>query len=176
MNYHKGRIVSWAFLAAIVINNYGCAPRRGDQVLQTWETSNESFKLRIRQFNEKVFLGLPGYYYAFEATDQNRPDQWREVASIRTDDDVGMPREQVRFVNPSVAYFFMGQIYVVTVDGGHTWYVWDVAKHPECDGFIKAVRVGPDGTGVMTFDPIPNKGRQPPDLFTNDYGQHWQPK
>jgi len=31
-----------------------------------------------------------------------------EVVSIRTDDDVGIPREQVRFVNASVGYFFMG--------------------------------------------------------------------
>jgi len=176
MNYNNLRIGSVAFLAALLLN--GCGPRRGDRVLQSWETSNQSFKVRIRQFNEKpMFLpGLPGYYFAFETADHDRPDQWREVATIRTDDDVKIPREQVRFVNDSIGYFFMGQIYAVTIDGGHLWSVWNAAKEREPEAFIKDVRIDQDGTGEMSFYPNPKQGTQPANLFTNDYGQHWQPK
>src|SRR5712692_356104 len=177
MNLKKLHIVTVLLLGALLINSSGCLPRRGDHIIESWETSNGRIRVRIRQYAQKAFLGLPGYYYTFEVSDKDHADQWREVATIRTDDNVGIPREQVRFINARTAYFFMGQIYAVTLDGGNVWSVWDGAKDREFDGFVKDVRIAPEGTGLMTFYPIPpNSGKQPPDLFTNDYGQHWKSK
>src|SRR5437588_12301770 len=127
MSFNKVRIMVLSLFGALLINSFGGLPRRGDHVLQSWETSNNVIRIRIRQYDERAFLGLPGYYYSFEAPDKDHLDQWREIATVRTDDNVGIPREQVRFVNARTAYFFMGQTYAVTLDGGNVWSIWNAA-------------------------------------------------
>ncbi len=47
-------------------------------------------------------------------------EDWQTIVTFRHDDQVPMPRENVRFVNEHIAYAFMGWKYVITTDSGKT--------------------------------------------------------
>lgn len=178
MNYKSFRRLGFILLAVLLSNSFACRPSRGEHVLETWETSNKLLKIRVRQFNEKgTFVGLPGYYYAFEATPKNRPDEWHEVATIRTDDDVGIPRDQIRFVNDEVAYLFMNEKYAVTTDSGQMWSVWEAIpaklSNLQSKANIKAVQINPDGTGKMQIDALLDGQITGLTVSTKDYGRQW---
>src|SRR5580765_7386226 len=97
-----------------------CGLGRG-KLVDKWETANQTFKIRITEYQEnKTWFGLPGYYHVFESAVVGSAD-WQEVMNVRTDDPVGIPREQTAFVNDRVGYVFMGQNYAVTIDGGRSW-------------------------------------------------------
>jgi hypothetical protein len=156
-------------LLAFASAPFGCAARRGD-VVDKWETANQNLKIRVTQYQEKLWLpALPGYIYVFESASPGS-DAWREIMTARTDDPVPIPKEQIGFVNDQTGYAFMSQTYVVTVDGGRTWSAW----HANADAYIKDVRVGADGAGAMTFHPNPRNQQQALDLHTTDFGQHWR--
>ena len=161
----------------------GCAvylllsPKRGE-VIEKWQTTNDTFRIRVTAYNEKnSFPALGGAYYIFESAPL-ASDTWTEIMSFRHDDPVAIPREQVRFVNPQVGYLFMGWMYAVTTDGGSTWCVWNAEKQLQNwqsrnYNLIRAVRVAPDGTGIMTLhQPGEQEGGQS-SLSTKDFGRHW---
>ncbi len=113
----------------------GCAayllflPRRG-KVIETWQTGNNSFRLRVTAYNEKnTFPALGGGYYVFESAPVSS-DQWKEIMTFRHDDPIAIPKDQVRFLSDQVGYVFMGWLYAVTTDGGHSWSLWDASKDP----------------------------------------------
>ncbi len=84
--------------------------------LETWETTNTPFKIRIdrhAQANGNYFV--PGAYYVFQSA-ASGSDQWREITTFRFDDPIDIPRNQVRFANEKVAYVFMIDMYAVTQD------------------------------------------------------------
>lgn len=161
-------------LALLALNSF--RPMMAERI-DTWVTSNQTFQLRIEQHRERFQIPVAGAYYVFRSSPTNS-NNWVEVMTFRHDDPVAIPREQVRFVNDRIGYLFMGWKYAVTTDGGANWSSWSAEKDlPNwqcCNyGLIKDVRLKPDGTGVMTLNPIPQRRGEVPALYTNDYGQHW---
>ena len=92
--------------------------------------------------------------------------------TVRHDDPVKIPREQVRFISDQVGYVFMLYHYGVTVDGGVTWFVWyapkDLPNWRQTRPTIDNIRLLPDGTGTMA---LRSSTDQPaPELHTSDFG------
>lgn len=168
-------------VCAVVAAALGCqasgsnGPPKG-QAVETWETSNKTFKVRVTTRTEKAQVGLPGTFYIFQSAPAGS-DDWREVMMFRHDDDPEIPRDQVRFVNDQVGYLFMGWMYAVTTDGGRTWSVWDAARElPQWRTnyrLIKDVSLQADGSGTMSLNELdPQPGHA--ELVTADYGRHWK--
>jgi photosystem II stability/assembly factor-like uncharacterized protein len=160
---------NWAVFSMLVFGPYMGG------IAETWETSNQTFKVRVdRHPEENAFVG--GAYYVFRSAPIGS-NEWRGIMTFRHDDPVPVPRDQVRFVNDRVGYVFMGWMSAVTTDGGATWSVWSANKdlpNKCCNyGLIKDMHLQPDGTGVMILDPIPKRPGEVPELKTKDYGRHW---
>lgn len=167
-----------SFLAACALS---CAvasderPRRGAPI-ESYETANSKFKIRITSYDE---LGayLRGTYYVF-ATSQIGSDAWAEFMTVRHDDRPDIPQEQVRFVSDEIGYVFMAWKYAVTLDGGRTWSVWDAQNdlpNWQCcnHSLILDVRIGTDGLGTMKLNLIPERDGGSAAFQTKDYGLHW---
>jgi hypothetical protein len=106
-------------------------------------------------------------------------NHWSEVMTFVHTDDVGLLKDQVRFVDDRIAYFFIAWKYAVTTDGGRTWSQWDAEKElPDCNycnyQLIRDVKLHIDGTGRMMLDPTPNTPGAPSELHTRDHGRHWK--
>ena len=126
----KSQIVI-ALLIAVVALSANCklisGPRMGN-VTESWETSNQTFKLRVdRHAEEGGFGPVAGAYYVFRSASSG-PNAWHDIMTFRHDDPVPIPRNQVRFMNDRVGYVFMGWMYAVSTDGGATWFVWNAKK------------------------------------------------
>src|SRR5213080_998106 len=74
-------------------------PRIGPTV-ETWETSNQRFRIRVDNHAEEHAF-LPGAYYVFRSAPAGS-DSWRDIMTFRHDDPGPIRREQVRFVNDRV--------------------------------------------------------------------------
>ena len=160
----------------------GCAissrPQKAELIKQ-WETANKTFKIRVSEYGEKSW-GPSGAYYVFESAPLNS-DDWQEIMTFRQDDQVGIPKDQVRFVNDQIGFIFMGWMCAVTKDGGGSWSIWDAAKDlPDwqcCNhGLIGNISIESNGTGVMMLNPIAQRRGEVAELRTEDYGQHWAVK
>jgi len=177
----KSRIV--IALAAALTLAAGCrsvsGPRMGG-VVESWETSNQTFKLRVDSHKEEGGFGpVSGDYYVFRSA-PSVSDAWHDIMTFRHDDPVPIPRDQVRFVNDRVGYVFMGWMYAVTTDGGATWSVWNAEKDLptwDCCNYrlIGSVNIEAGGTGTMALNPIPQRQGEVPRLSTKDFGRHWNP-
>ncbi len=147
--------------------------------LETWESTNTPFKIRIdrhAQANGNFFV--PGAYYVFQSAISGS-DQWREIMTLRHDDPVDIPREQVRFANDQVAYVFMNWMYAVTTDGGNSWRVSEMRdllpNGERCFyGFIEDLRIDENGTGEVKLHIIASPKDQTKVLETNDFGRCWR--
>jgi hypothetical protein len=152
-------------------------PHRGKKIIEAWETTNNTFKISVSAYAEEKGGFVGGAYYVFRsaAGDSNN---WHEIMTVRHDDPVAIPRQQVRFVNNKIGYLFMGWQYGVTTDGGLTWSVWNAEKDLpgwQCCNYklIQDIRIAPDGNGTMRLNPIPQRAGEVPELRTKDYGRHW---
>jgi hypothetical protein len=159
------------------ICSLSCGRSSRGRVLETWETGNNAFKVRITAYAEKNGGFVAGAYYVFQSA-QSGANAWHEIMTFRHDDPVRIPREQVRFVQDKIGYAFMGWMYAVTTDEGRTWIVWDATKDlPNWTyrnyGLIRDMSIRLDGSGTMTLDPIPARQGEAPMLCTKDYGRHW---
>ena len=146
------------------------------KVLEQWETANATFRVRVTAYKEKALI-VPGAIYVFQSAPKGS-EKWHEIMALKFDDPVPIPREQVRFVDDSTGYAFMGETYAVTTDGGHTWTLWnsEVALKDRADVLsrsIEKVDVNPDGTGRMQLYEHPYQRGAVPILRTQDYGRHW---
>ena len=122
----------------------------------------------------RVMVGFNGATSVGPATGSN---DWREVMIDQTDNSIPIPHDKVRFVNDQTAYLFLKSLFAATVDGGHTWAVWDAKKNVpdwECcnQAFIKDVSISTNGTGTMTLAPRFNDIKVK-ELQTKDYGTTW---
>ena len=174
MTYKNSGLV--CFLCAVIVVANSCVLRRGDQVIRTWETANHTFRVRVREYNERGPIVLPHYYYTFEATQAGSGD-WHEIATVRTDEDLEIPREQIRFISDRTGYLFILGKYAVTTDGSYSWQVWDadegVPKQQDpSQRFIRDVNINPDGSGTMKLISR-SVQKEPIELHTKDYGRHW---
>ncbi len=164
---------NWQFISLFV-----SGPYMGG-VTESWETSNQTFKLRInRHSEENAFLG--GAYYVFQSASIGS-DNWREIFTARHDDPNPIPRENLQFVNPQIAFVFFGPKYAATTDGGRSWMVWNAWEANESMQFekyrlypsIEAVSVESDGRGKMRLFSTTDKPVNQPELRTIDYGRSW---
>ena len=177
MNMKRIAPIIIIFIALVVVAIGTYKPWIG-AVTESWEAQNDNFKIRVERRAENC-LFLCGAYYIFQSSPASS-DSWREIMTFRHDDSNPIPRDQVRFVNDRIGYVFMGWKYSVTTDGGATWSIWDATNdlpNWECCnyGLIKDVLIAPDGTGVMTLNPISQRRGEVPELHTKDFGQHWNP-
>jgi hypothetical protein len=151
------------------------SPRRG-KVIESWQTGNNTFTIRVTAHSERLSLpGLGGAYYVFDSNTVGS-DRWKEVLIFRHDTPVAIPRDQVRFVNDQIGYVFMGWMYGVTTDAGATWAVWnakDGLPDWQCCNYnlIQDVTIAPDGVGTMRLKP--ERRGEISELHTRDYGRHW---
>ncbi len=150
-----------------------------DRFIEKWETTNQGFNVRVISFEwEKVTP--PGTYYAFQVCgiDEDDRERCHHIMTIRQDEVVPIPRQQIRFINDRIAYIFMGWKYAVTVDGGESWSVWDAEEELPgwkcCDStLIRDVAIFPDGSGMMNLNQTLKNSAENLILQTKDYGQHW---
>ena len=154
-----------------------CRPARGDHVLDTWEASNQTFKVRIRKFDENASVVLGHNYFTVEAA-ASGSNKWHEFLAWRADNGGSIPRDRVQFVDHQTAYAFINSEYAVTTDAGHTWTVWDARKHVTNPKYldqtlIKEVHLASDGRGRMTVGYPTESGPALAELSTTDYGAHW---
>src|SRR5262249_46295864 len=141
-------------------------PEKG-ALISTWETNNNSFKIRVSEYVEKGAY-LAGAYYVFESAAFNS-DSWKPITTFRHDDQVGIQKEQVRFVDHRVGYVYMGWICAVTTDSGTSWTVWDATNDLPgwqcCNyGLIDGLNISLDGQGVMKLKPSPYRAGEVSEL------------
>ena len=151
---------------------------RKGKVFDLWESRNTKFRIKITAYEEGGWVG--GARYQFEAAPIGSVD-WRLIMLFRHDDPVPIRQNQIQFVNDKVGYCFMGWMYAVTTDSGTHWSVWNAERdlpNWKCCNYVLIQEgvVAPDGTGVMKLNPIPELQGEVPELYTNDYGQHWAPQ
>ncbi len=146
--------------------------------LETWETTNTPFKIRIdrhAQANGNYFV--PGAYYVFQSAASDS-DQWREITTFRFDDPIDIPRNQVRFANEKVAYVFMIDMYAVTQDGGTSWNIYNIdnylSKDEKC-GSIEDLQIDAYGVGEVKLNCY-DKQDSFKVLETTDFGGRWREK
>lgn len=154
-------------------------PSKGE-MLETWETANTPFKIRVDRHAERNGGFVPGAYYVFQSASADS-DQWREIMTFRHDDPVEIPREQVRFASEQVAYVSMSWMYAVTTDGGNSWRVskmWDfLPKDEKClYGCIEDLRIDANGAGEARLNIIASPKDKLKILETSDFGKTWREK
>lgn len=168
------KLVSAAVATLIILASSGCWARRGE-VKERWVADGKNFSISVTAHEERGGVPLSGRFYVLQSSAAGAGN-WQEVMTVFTKDPVPIPRENARYVNDRIAYFYMKQKYAVTVDGGLSWSVFDAGKAYDNYAFIKDVRIEADGEGVITFHDVPSQDRKVPELYTADYGQHWGEK
>jgi len=179
MRYRELILVMLA--VAIFVFLFGCVhsattPQHEGTVLETWQTENSNFKIRVVSYEEQSG-SLKGANYVFYVAPVNS-NSWHEIVTFRHDDRPNIPTDNVRFVNARIGYLFMGWIYAVTIDGAANWELWDARNDLadwQCCNYqlISDVRVAADGTGTMTLNVISQRPGEVTKLKTKDYGRHW---
>jgi hypothetical protein len=140
-----------------------------------WQTDNGIFKIRVTEYQRKTLL-LSKFDYVFETT-MAGSDDWHKIMVISTDDDIPIPREQVKILDQQTAFVFMATKFAVTADAGRTWSLWDATestanlKYPN-QTFIKNVDITPDGIGTMILASCSDL-TEAARFRTTDYGRHW---
>ncbi len=165
-------------LFAIFLVVFGYACNSQDNVtLDRWETSNSALAIRVTEYEEKHFP-LSKFRYVFEGKSA-KAGEWTEIMSTINDDDVPIPRDQIRFINNQAAYIFMSDKYAITTNGGTTWFIWrakDGLSKMEYPGqfLIKEVTVNEDGQGILIL--AASVSDTPRAQFqTDDFGHSWKP-
>lgn len=156
---------------------YAASQRR--KVFDKYEMANEKFRIRVTAYHEHVPFTLPGARYVFQSAPIGS-ENWNEILTVSVDDAIPIPRDQSSFVLDHVGYMFFSNYYMVTIDSGRTWSVWDANKdlpveHKQYNLWpaVKKVKMRADGVGTMTLYQWISKEDKGPDLVTSDYGEHW---
>lgn len=145
-------------------------------VLDTWTDSIGPQEVRLRSY-ELAHIEPKGFYYTFEAKTSGNAD-WEGIMTLRLEEKVPLQTKQLHTVNDRVAYFSLGWMYAVTIDGGNTWSVWDaqtdIAENSCSNCYqIQNVQINADGTGIMDLNLSAQQDRSVRELRTKDYGKHW---
>lgn len=158
-------------------------PQFKDEIVDTWESENTPFKIRVNKHIERggfIPAATAGAYYDFQSATANS-DAWSEIMTFRHDDPIEIPRDKVHFADDKVASVFMGWMYAVTIDGGATWRIskmWDfLPKDEKClYGCIKGLRIDASGAGEARLNIIASPKDKLKILETNDFGKTWREK
>jgi hypothetical protein len=165
-------------MMGIVASFVSCArPRPAEHPTEVAEIAGAAFSIRISEFPEENGGFVPGAYYLFEGRPHDGK-KWVTAMQFRHDDPVPIPKQNVKFLTPEIAFVFMGWRYSVTTDGGKNWHLWsaetDLTGWKCCNyGLINAVELSQSGKGKMTLSPIQGRAGEVPRLFTADFGRHW---
>jgi hypothetical protein len=161
-------LISCGSRTVTVSNQYG-------PLVERWETSNNTVTIRVSNFRERDPVFLHHFFYVFECAPKGT-DRWREVISLRQNDDRPIPRDQVHFLNNEIVYLFMNSKFAVTTDQGTTWFVWDATNElkdwHQSYLYIQEVRLDVEGNGTLKLLPFPDKVAAPV-FSTKDFGRHW---
>lgn len=146
--------------------------------LQTQEVSDRTSKIIITAYDLYNVEPFSRYYTFSWQTAKNNYLQTRIIFNIRQDEVVQPPINQVKILNDSIVFVYMGWMYSVTTNGGGTWQLWDAEKDlPNwhcCDpSLIQRVEIHLDGSGTMALKPNPQRLGEVLTLHTKDFGQHW---
>lgn len=155
---------------------------RHDEMYDQIEVRNQTFKIRITAYTEKGVL-LPGVYFVLRSAPVNS-DQWKDVLAVHGDEPIPLRREQLGLVTDRTGYGFIGTHYLLTTNAGNDWSSWDAEKHLPDDEYqrtnraryIEEVQILPDGNGRLRLGRFSSERERGPDLFTSNYGLHWQSK
>lgn len=181
MRRRRQVIIQFLWIVAASISFMSCAgPQRMGEIVQTWESSEKPFKVKIDMHIERggfMPAATAGAYYVFYSNSARSSD-WREVMTFRHDDPIPIPDNQVRYVTDEVAYFFIGPFFAITQDSGESWRTLNAYKNIQniqcCYyGVIDDIQLQPDGTGMLRLDPKAVSGIT--ELKTQDFGLHWEP-
>jgi hypothetical protein len=178
----KPRWRSWLAVCSVLLGviaslTWYMRPGPAERPSEVVEIPGPTFTVRISSYPEKNGGFVAGAYYRFESRSSDRKD-WLTVMQFRHDDPDPIPRQNVRFLNSDVAFLFMGWKYAVTTNGGKHWRVWnaekDLAGWQCCNyGLIKEVELSQNGNGKMIMNPISGRRGEVAELFTSDFGDHW---
>jgi hypothetical protein len=155
-----------------IIKKYETAKELGP-VIEEYETSNSSFKIRAQLRQELKFL--PGSYIKFQSAVINE-NSWQDILTVYDEDSNPIPREQMRFINENVGYFFIRSFHAVTTNKGQTWTIYDLSKEAsyKCSFMlIDEVKMNADGTGEMIVYAHDDEKKNIPKIHTSDFGQRW---
>lgn len=142
-------------------------------LIDEYETTNQSFKIRVQLRQELKFL--PGSYNKFQSARMNE-NSWTDIITVYDEDSYPIPREQIRFVNENIGYFFIRSFYAVTTNKGQTWSIYNLSKDPsyKCPFMlIDEVKINADGTGEITVYAHDSEKKNIPKIHTSNYGQNW---
>ena len=176
---NKAFLVSFFLLAMILLTVCGCSnlssePQVGEMV-DSWVTENSAFRIRINKHTEKNGGFVAGAYFIFQSASKEKED-WKEIMTIRHDDPIAIPRQQVRFLNEQTGYVFMGLKFATTMDEGKTWFVWyTIDNLPDwrlTRAIISDVQIESNGVGSMKLRSFTNQAA--PSLNTEDFGKTWR--
>ena len=170
--YSKNIVFRLCIAVVLAAFSIACLSWRGEEIEQ-WEVPQKGFKIRIVAYDEKGGVPLSGRYYVLNSALLGK-EEWHEIMSVFTKDLIPIPKENFRVVDGKVAYFFMKHKFAVTTDAGNSWSVWDANKEYDNYAYIKDVQIELKGAGKMNFHNVPSQQRELPDLYTNDYGRHWE--
>jgi len=137
-----------AFLSAVLVCASGCPGV--SEVNETYEIDVGTWDIKIeRRFEERI-MGETLF------TLKSRPSataKWLEVATFHADDPINIPRNNLKILGPSTAFFYLNRKFSVTTDAGRTWSIWNTYEdiRPACPyaAWIEMVHLSPDGTGNM---------------------------
>ena len=152
-----------------------------DKLYDQKEIASDRLRIRIRAYKENgVFI--PGVYFVLQSAPVES-DKWRNVITVKGDEPWPLRSEQLGFVAPDIGYGFIGGYYMVTLDAGSNWSIWQADKNLVSDDyqkqnnlapFIEAIHLNTDGTGRMTLHKYFAALERGPDLHTLDFGLHWE--
>lgn len=154
---------------------YFLFPRMGTTILERQEVRNGGLSIRVTAYKETGGF-LVGAYYVFESMPRSSR-RWKKMMVYRHEDPVKIPIDQIRFVDGTVAYLFMGWKYAVTTDAGKNWSIWSadtaLVEWKDCNYIlIREAIIHSDGTG--TCDALCLRRNEPLRLATVDFGRTWQ--
>ena len=146
------------------------------EVLETKEISKAGIKVRITAYNLR-HIDPQGTYYMFEYFNE-KSREWNGIFTFQQPEQVEIPLEHVRIENSQLAYIFMGGLYSVTTDGGHTWSFWDAEEdlpigEARIHDLIQEVQIEANGSGLMKLSRTYGQRTGKAELYTIDYGHHW---
>jgi hypothetical protein len=163
----------------LLLFEQGCAFGQGGgrgELVERWENSLQGLKIRVTEYKEANPVYLTHFFYVFESSHAASGD-WHEIMSVTNDDDVPLPRDQIRALNDQIAYVFMNEKYAVTTDGGRSWNVWQAIPENlsklQFAANIRDVRINIDGTGIMHLRSLRSGQITTLTVSTKDYGHHW---
>ncbi len=172
-------LLSTIVFCLLLLFEQGCAFGPGGgrgEVIDQWENSVQGLKIRVTEYKEARPVYLTHFFYVFESSGAASGD-WHEIMCVKNDDDVPLPRDQIRILNDQIAYVFMNEKYAVTTNGGRSWNVWEAIPENlpklQFSANIRDVQINIDGNGIMQLGSLLNGQITTLTVSTKDHGRHW---